>query len=411
MKKGTVNALVLLAAMASSQVMALDWSLEAGVEGRRFLQDGAFDGQVNDQWSVTLQPEVVWDAESYNGRFTFIPYYRHDFADEERTHGDVREAMLMSWGGAWELRAGVGKVFWGVTESLHLVDVINQTDLVESLDGEEKLGQPMVQGAWLSEAGTFEAFVLPYFRERTYAGEAGRMRLPVRVSDDALYQASEEEHHVDLALRWSRSLELNGYPLDVSASLFRGTSREPLFVPKIELVNSTPVVSGLTPFYPVQNQVGATLQFAPEGWLLKAELLHRDLQLDSLNGEKVEDQSAAVTGFEYTLVGPFDSAADLGLLLEYQYDSRGKSLAVAQNDVFLGTRLALNDMASSELLAGITQDLDYRGSRFFLVEGSTRLNPSTTLDLTMVLVAGEENDPLYTFTRDDSVELALNFYF
>ncbi|MDD7885073.1 hypothetical protein [Flavivirga sp. 57AJ16] len=35
-----------------------------------------------------------------------------------------------------------------MTESNHLVDIINQTDAVETFDGEEKLGQPMVQLSW-----------------------------------------------------------------------------------------------------------------------------------------------------------------------------------------------------------------------------------------------------------------------
>ena len=39
---------------------------------------------------------------------------------------------------------GIDKVFWGVIESRHLVDYINQTDGVEDVDGEDKLGQPMI---------------------------------------------------------------------------------------------------------------------------------------------------------------------------------------------------------------------------------------------------------------------------
>ena len=403
---------LLIPALISAPAWAMDWSLEAGVEGRRFFSEGAYPGQVDDQWSVRLQPELVWDSEDSNGRFTLTPFYRHDFADDERTHADLREAMYMTWGGSWELRAGIGKVFWGVTESLHLVDVINQTDLVEALDGEEKLGQPMVQGIWLSEAGTWEAFILPGFRERTFAGESGRFRFPLEVSDEARYQAEEEEWHTDLALRWSNSLELNGYPLDVSASLFHGTSREPLFEPEVTVTEAGPVVSGLTPYYPLQNQVGATLQYALEGWLLKAEVLYRDILKDTLNGEALKDQTAAVTGFEYTFVGPFDSAADLGVLMEYQSDSRGKDVAIAQNDLFTGVRYAFNDMSSSEILAGFTQDLERADSRFFLLEASTRLNPSTTIDVTAIVVtASDEEAPLLAFRQDDSIEAALNFYF
>jgi len=30
----------------------------------------------------------------------------------------------------WELTTGVSKVYWGVMEAVHLVDIINQTDFV-----------------------------------------------------------------------------------------------------------------------------------------------------------------------------------------------------------------------------------------------------------------------------------------
>jgi len=392
-------------ALLTVPVSALDWSLEAGIEGRRFTEAPAYDGQVNDQWSLTLQPELVWDAESGNGRFTFVPFYRKDFADDERTHGDIREALYMTWSGNWELRAGIGKVFWGVTESLHLVDVINQTDYVEAVDGDEKLGQPMVHGMLLSELGTWEAFVLPGFRERTFPGEPGRYRTQLLVTDEASYQAEEEDAHIDLAARWSYTAEISEYPLDMSLMAFRGTARAPLFSPLIDGFS----VVGLEAFYPMQNQLGATIQFAPEGWLLKAELVHTDFQIEEFGGSKVEDQTAAVAGFEYTLVGPFGGAEDLGLLMEYQVDSRDDVLA--QNDLFVGLRYVINDMASSEVLTGITQDLDEAGSRLFFLEGSTRLNPSTTLDLTLTAVTAEDESSLSPLRADDSIEVALNFFF
>ena len=231
-------------------------------------------------------------------------------------------------------------------------------------------------------------------------------------SGDAEYQADEEQQHVDLAARWSYVSELNGYPLDLTASVFRGTSRDPLLAPQVEVVNSVLTLTELVPYYAMQNQIGSTIQFAPEGWLLKAELLYRDYQLDALpGGIEVKDQTAAVGGFEYTLVGPFGNAADLGLLAEYQYDSRGAEYSDAQNDLFLGTRYVFNDMASSEILAGITQDLDYTGTRLFLLEANTRLNPSMTIDATITLVTAEEESLASIFRRDDTFEVALNFFF
>ena len=386
---------------------AIDVSLNVGVEGRHFFEDAAYSQQTSNQLSTFIKPEFVWDDADNSQRVSFVPYYRYDAADDERSHGDIRELMWMHWQGPWEIRAGIGKVFWGVTESLHLVDVINQTDSVDAADGDEKLGQPMVHGIWLSDSGTFEAFVLPGFRERTFAGEEGRLRAPYVVNDDAIYQANAEQRHTDLALRWSRSIELMEYPLDLSVSLFRGTSRDPAYLPDIELIGATPVVTALTPYYAIQNQAAATVQYSLEGWLLKTELLRREYHDSTL-----EDYSAAVSGFEYTLVGPFDSSMDLGLLLEYQYDERDASLTTSQNDIFAGMRFAFNDAASSEVLAGVTQDLDNAGSWSFFLEASTRLRSNMTIDVNAFLLGADtQDDLLYTLRRDDFVEVALNFYY
>jgi len=54
--------------------------------------------------------------------------------------------------------------FWGVTEFQHLVDIINQTDLVENIDTEDKLGQPMINLALINDWGTVDLFIMPYFR-------------------------------------------------------------------------------------------------------------------------------------------------------------------------------------------------------------------------------------------------------
>ena len=62
---------------------------------------------------------------------------RLDSADSSRSHFDLRELNYLWLGDAGELSVGIGKVFWGVAEFVHLVDIINQTDLVENIDEEE----------------------------------------------------------------------------------------------------------------------------------------------------------------------------------------------------------------------------------------------------------------------------------
>ncbi len=87
------------------------------------------------------------------------------------------------------------------------MDVINQIDSVESVDGEDKLGQPMVHLTAVKDWGVTELFVLPYFRERTFPGADGRLRTAVPVdTDHAQYESADKERHVDYAMRYSKTL-------------------------------------------------------------------------------------------------------------------------------------------------------------------------------------------------------------
>ena len=156
------------------------------VEYRQFFEDAGYEEQFNNDVSVSVQPEYFHQWDDGKQLFTFTPFARFDQRDEQRTHLDIRELSWLSVNDLGELRIGVRKVFWGVTESQHLVDIINQTDFVENLDGEDKLGQPMINAALIRDWGTIDLFVLPGFRERTFAGEHGRPRTQYVVDKDLI---------------------------------------------------------------------------------------------------------------------------------------------------------------------------------------------------------------------------------
>ncbi len=176
------------------------------VEGRLFLNDALFPDQKRDNASFAIQPEYYHEWES-GSSFTFVPFARVDSADPERTHFDVRELNYLYLEDNWELRVGAGKIFWGTTEFVHLVDIINQTDIVENIDGEDKLGQPMVHLSLPRDWGVVDMFLLPYFRKRTFPGKKGRLRAAVIVdTDQARYENTDEERHLDFAIRYSHTI-------------------------------------------------------------------------------------------------------------------------------------------------------------------------------------------------------------
>ncbi|RMG57863.1 MAG: hypothetical protein D6717_04045, partial [Gammaproteobacteria bacterium] len=164
--------LAVIGMLASLSAAAGEWQLSGSVSGQLNLYPSPplWPGQVHNDASVAVEPELYREWNDGAQSFTFVPFYRWDSAGGERTHGDIRELNLYGRSGDWEWRAGVGKVFWGVAESNHLVDVVNQIDGVEDLDGEDKLGQPMINLSVSRDWGEVEYFLLPYFRERNWPG-------------------------------------------------------------------------------------------------------------------------------------------------------------------------------------------------------------------------------------------------
>lgn len=379
---------MLLVAPAGAHAQTLTGT--AFLETRLFPQRSLNEDLSGQNLSGALEPEWYLESEDRSQSLTIVPFVRLDQHDPERTHWDIRELTWEHVSRSWELRAGVDVVFWGVTESNHLVNVINQTDLVEDIDGESKLGQPMLNLALVRSWGTVDLFALFGFRERTFFGGTGRPRLPRPLAvDRAVVQGGQ----MDWAARWSHSAG----PFDVGVSHFHGTSRDPRFVP---LDGS----SVLAPLYEPIDQTGLDLQVTNGGWLWKLEAITRAGQ-----GRRF----AAVTGgFELTFANLGGRGPDLGLLAEYSFDGRGRDgLTPLDDDVFLGVRLALNDVQSTGVLAGATTDRT-SGATIVMVEASRRFGERWTLDLTFRGFAGvpPTDWALFGVRRDDYAQVSWNWH-
>lgn len=392
------TALLLVAFFAASTSSAEDWDLTGfvGFDTQAFWLDGRYQGQENGlNPSLMLQPEFYWRSDDSRQRVTIVGFARLDSVDDERSHADLREAYWGIDGDGWDLTAGISKVFWGVTESRHLVDVINQTDLVESIDEESKLGQPLVNLNLQRDYGRFGLYVMPYFRERTFSGVDGRFRAPLVVdTDNPIYESGDEEHHIDLALRYSHYIG----DVDIGAHVFEGTSREARFV-------IAPEGDRLLPVYDQMTQFGVDVQYTAEAWLWKLEAIARDTRVDSF--------LAAVGGFEYTFYGVKNSSADIGVLLEYLYDGRNEISPPtgAENDLFVGTRLALNDADDTSVLAGVAVDLDTQ-ELFLNIEAERRIGENLSVELQLrTFMNADPDDALFAVEQDDYLQLRLSWYY
>ncbi|PCI64979.1 MAG: hypothetical protein COB38_12025 [Gammaproteobacteria bacterium] len=365
------------------------------VQGRFFYEDALFATQHDQQLSVAAAPEFFWSWNDGDDSFEFVPSARVDQYDSERTHIDIREFSWVHVGDDWETRIGIRREFWGVTEFQHLVDIINQSDSVEDVDNEDKLGQPMINLSLVRDWGIVDIYLLPYFRERTFAGAEGRPGIPF-VNNDPLYESADKEKHLDFAIRWAHTID----DFDLALSWFEGTNRSPNLLPTVTNQGSLE----LTPYYNQIKQLGIEFQASLESSLLKLEVIH--------NENNLEDYWALQGGFEYSQYGIFQSNADLGWLIEYAWDERGTdSNSNFQNDLFFGNRLALNDIQSTEILFGFSYDLDFN-STSVLVEASRRFGDSVKVSLdARFFESNEIRDPLFLFRRDDHIQITAQYYY
>ena len=215
--------------------------------------------------------------------------------------------------------------------------------------------------------------------------------------------AAEVERTLGVGARWFHFLG----PLDLGVSSFYGTAREPRF----RLIGSPLAPTGVAPVYERIFQIGVDAQLNHEGWLWKLEALTRRGQGNPLY--------AWVGGFEYTMSNLGNSGLDVGLIGEYSHDSRGvgdpaaplTSVSFFDDDLFVGSRLALNDVQSSELLGGVIIDVHF-GSMAWLIEASRRVGESFTMDFEVrAFSRADAEDPLYVFRRDTFVQLGLQYHY
>ena len=399
MRIGTPATGLALAAALTAGAARADVEVTGYVEPE--LQAFIESGNVPEQrrWNASVAAEVTFESfwDNSNQWVVVKPFARWDLRDGNRSHVDMREAKYARVIDNWEFRIGVDKVFWGVTEAVHLVDIVNQSDFVESIDGEEKLGQPMAMVSTVQDFGTFTGYLLPYFRERTFASRSGRPAFDLTVDEtQTQYESAAKRQHLDFALRYANTFDI----WDVGVSYFQGTNRDPLLLPGLDTGGNLVLI----PFYAQAKRVSTDVQATSGGWLYKFEGFWQE----QLNEQHLQ----ATGGIEYTFYGIFETPSDLGVVAEYVWDDRGANQQnPLANDMFMALRWTPTDAASTAVLAGTTVDLDTQALGLSL-EAERRFGDDYFVTLEGRFFANvPRRDPLFSYSDDSFVQLRIARYF
>lgn len=373
---------------------AADIGGSISLEGRSFWNSSPIPEVGNAGMSVRVNPEFRLKFSNNSSLLTVEPFARIDELDEERTHFDIRQLDVTVIKNNWLFQAGISKLFWGVTESANLVDIVNQVDVVEDPFGDDKLGQPLFRASRFYDNGSVSLLLMPYFRKRVFPGKKDRFRLSLPIDTNNIsYESKNEENNIDVAIRLQHTIDR----MDFGLSFFHGTSRTPDLLLNEEALT-------LTQHYPLVDTASLDLQYTGDEWLWKLEYLNTSF--DSRH------HSAAVGGFEYTQPRFAKTNGDIGYIMEYHTDSRNDSGIVPfQNDLFLGARIAFNDLKSSEILIGTFYDADTK-TKIYTLEASTHINDSIIFNVESTVFSDVADDDVFQdFKNDSNLQLGVEMYF
>jgi hypothetical protein len=266
---------------------------------------------------------------------------------------------------------------------------VNQRDLLESPDIHAKLGQAGL--AWAVESGNagLALLALTLHRPRSFESSAGRFHAP-GVASTSTYEGEGGPRQIDLAGRGT----IRSGGLDLGVTLFRGTSREPVFLR-----------DGVArPYYRLRTQLGVDAQLVLGAALLKVELVQRE-EADTLT-------TAAVFGGEYTLGNVAGSGGDLVMIAEASWDERGRWTPTGlDRDLFLAMRWSPNDAASTDLtIAGLFDQA--AGHQITRIQARRRWREHWKLTTEVYLISRQRQiDAGYPVRRDSYVRVSAARHF
>ena len=318
--------------------------------------------------------------------------------ETDRSAAETQDFYIAKEIDQFSFRLGSIIDFWGVVESFHLVDTINQVDVTYDIFNEDKIGQPAFVTTYTSDNyGALTLYALFGTNERVLPCRECRFSPDFAIGESD-FEAASAESQIDYAVRWTH----NWGKSDWSVSLFKGTERQPLLFP----VATNPADIRLVPVYREIIRPSLEWQISFEETLLKLEAIHVDYSraLD-------QDYTAAIVGVEHNFYGVTDNS-DIAVFIEYLYDDRQAAATIPfDNDIFTAVRFSYNSDDPVEAKVGVISDLNNQES---VVRADAKWTLRDSIEITaqaLSLLNIDTESPLLPLRDDSYIELGVGYFF
>lgn len=396
MKKGHASILLVFWMLALYST-ANGATFKGEVEGRYeyYAEAPLFSEQSDRQSQYALVTTLDYNGQiNRNTDFNVSVFGRYHPAANKSGRGDVRELALSYYASQLEMSGGMLMERWGVLEAFSPVDILNPRDRVEDFQGDIKQGIPGGRLSWLLDNGRADVWLLPYSREERLAERKDRFRNSAFAYSDAEFEKGQNT--LSSAVRISQMLA----SLEFAVSYYKGHAQSPYFTPNLDGIAH---VITLQPNYAWIEQAGLELLWIKGQLLVKLESTYRSTSDDNFTGLGI--------GLEREFPRMGSSKNALTLYGEYYYDGRksdsSSPITPFQNDIFLGLRLAVNDLNSTEYELRLTRDLDY-DSTLWDLRAKARIKHQWFVEANLYKFSHVDNDPaLKSFASDSRFVLSV----
>ena len=429
----TLSALVLAGpAVAAENAFNLSGQLDLGY--RYYFDDGRREGQAESGFHEFAAFQLKGNVGIGTGEVVFQFAGLNDDVND-RSILNVQKAYFTNSFENWDLVLGYNVEDWGVSNGRTIVNVLNSKNRTNQVGNSDLIGTPMANANVFTDVGTFSLYVLGDNVQGNFGGRATRQRGPF-YSDDRI-TSYEDSNSTDVALRFANSYSIGEGSLDISASVFHGTSRESLRMPGCIREDSTATdavcdqfnsdvlanyaaggttissagdagagtLTALTPFYQEIEQYGLTAVYVTGNTQLRFEGFLREAS--------GEDFAAAIIGGDYTFYNVAGGEGTLIVAAEYHYDDRSdrQPISVYDDDLFVGFNFSANDTNDSKVEFGLFYDLEL-SSKIYTLSMSRRVGDRTRVSVNANHISADNSaDALSTVDGDSFVEFSLSTFF